>query len=519
MKTHEHSYDVQYLDCGFGNLMPTKDILMGHDVAIVSPIVLLRNDKHATRSSHNPFLATTNIHTSSLTHTGKRRMFSGYIPVEGEGRELFYWLVESDKGFANAPVMLWTNGGPGCSGLLGFLTEQGPFRPNKQGHLDENKFAWTKLASIVFIEQPVGVGFSKPGRGETYGDAKAAVDNYRFVVNFFNRYPDLRSNEFYISSESYGGHYMPTLARELVDRGGVPNFRGFMVGNPLTSGPLRDYGEFMTLHGHQLIPKLLFDEFHKNSCKEKINTEVCQHLQNEARTIVAGLDPYGLDFPVCSVRAEKIMLLKKLGLIKEPSAEHLEAVKVEANNDEELANPNEDEDDLHVAGKADSEQLVIAQRRVQRRRSLQYFPDKYQPCEESFTTSWLNRPDVRRSLHVREGASAWAPCNNYINIVYNQTDVVASMVPLYEYLATKNLKIWVYSGDDDTVCATASDQEWIWNFPASSRWNAWHVSGQVAGFIVHFKGFTYATVHGAGHMVPSTRPKSAFELLKKFLKA
>lgn len=419
---------------------------------------------------------------------GKRKMYSGYIPVEGQGRELFYWLVESEKGFAKSPVILWTNGGPGCSGLLGFLTEQGPFRPTKGGKLEENKFAWTKLASMVFIEQPVGVGFSHTAaKGEVYSDANAAKDNYRFIVNFFLKFPELRTKEFFISSESYGGHYMPTLAKQIVDRGGVPNFRGFLVGNPLTSGQLRDVGEFMTFHGHQLLPKPLFEQYHEKNCTQKTYSAECLRLASEARTIVAGLDPYGLDFPTCNVRAEKTALLNKLGLLRREKEETL----------------GESQDDAPIM----------------RRRALQYFPTKYQPCEESYTTSWLNRPDVRKALHVRPGAPVWSPCNNFINIGYNQTDVEVSMVPYYEYLATKPLKIWVYSGDDDSVCPTWAEQQWIWKFSADSRWHPWNVGGQVAGYQIHFHGFTFVTVHGAGHMVPSTRPGFALELLKRFLRS
>lgn len=279
---------------------------------------------------------------------------------------------------------------------------------------------------------------------------------------------------------------MPTLAKELVDRGGVHNFKGFLVGNPLTTGQLRDVGEFMTFHGHNLIPQILFDEYHKNQCIEKTYSNACQHLANEARSIVAGLDPYGLDFPTCNVKAEKMAFLSKLGLIKV------------------------DKNSVDASVNSDPAQI--------QRRRLQYFPQNYQPCEESYTISWLNRPDVKKALHVRADATTWSACNNFINVVYNRTDVAASMIPYYEYLATKPLKIWVYSGDDDSVCATWAEQQWVWKFPASSRWNPWHVDNQVAGYQVHFKGLSFVTVHGAGHMVPSTRPKEALELLKRFLR-
>ena len=56
--------------------------------------------------------------------------FSGYLTVDGT-KQMHYWFVESENNPADSPLAFWTNGGPGCSGLLGFLTEQGPFRPNK----------------------------------------------------------------------------------------------------------------------------------------------------------------------------------------------------------------------------------------------------------------------------------------------------------------------------------------------------------------------------------------------------
>ncbi len=85
--------------------------------------------------------------------------FSGYIKVAGT-KNLHYWLVESQGNPATDPVAFWTNGGPGCSGLLGAFTEQGPFRPNKDLTLSYNQYSWNTVANMVFIEAPCGVGFS-----------------------------------------------------------------------------------------------------------------------------------------------------------------------------------------------------------------------------------------------------------------------------------------------------------------------------------------------------------------------
>jgi carboxypeptidase C (cathepsin A) len=103
--------------------------------------------------------------------------FSGYLKVNGDTKNNHYWFVESMGNPATDPVAFWTNGGPGCSGLLGFLTEQGPFRPNKDMTLSMNDYAWNKIANMVFIEQPCGVGFS-------YSDAPDSDDYHSSTCIF-----------------------------------------------------------------------------------------------------------------------------------------------------------------------------------------------------------------------------------------------------------------------------------------------------------------------------------------------
>ena len=86
-------------------------------------------------------------------------------------RRVFYWFVEAAAPIdpATAPLTLWTNGGPGCSGLFGLLEEMGPFRPTKDGGaLAANPYSWNRLSNIVYVEVPVGVGFSYSGDPKDY---------------------------------------------------------------------------------------------------------------------------------------------------------------------------------------------------------------------------------------------------------------------------------------------------------------------------------------------------------------
>ena len=90
------------------------------------------------------------------------KQFSGYLDIS-ETKHYHYWFVECENNPENAPVILWLNGGPGCSSLDGLFTEHGPFRLDtisKPFALQYFNYTWSKLANVIYLESPIGVGFS-----------------------------------------------------------------------------------------------------------------------------------------------------------------------------------------------------------------------------------------------------------------------------------------------------------------------------------------------------------------------
>ena len=118
---------------------------------------------------------------------------------ETAGREIFYWFVESENDPANDPVLLWMQGGPGCSGVWGMWVEHGPFRLNPfEKEVELNGWAWTRKANMIFIDQPAGVGFSYAGNSSdalVTGDFQAADDNLNFLQGFFELFPQYQQND------------------------------------------------------------------------------------------------------------------------------------------------------------------------------------------------------------------------------------------------------------------------------------------------------------------------------------
>lgn len=189
-------------------------------------------------------IAAHNITQLPLQGTPMRsQQFSGYIDI-GDGNFVHYWFVTSESSTATAdPVIFWTNGGPGCSSLEGLMTEHGPFQMDPvSGAITRNAQTWARIANMLYVEQPVGVGFSYATNPTHLNDTSSANLNLQFLVNWFQAFPEYKRNNFYISGESYAGIYVPMLARATLTHNAAVgatdatyiNLKGVLVGNGCT---------------------------------------------------------------------------------------------------------------------------------------------------------------------------------------------------------------------------------------------------------------------------------------------
>lgn len=144
---------------------------------------------------------------------------SGYLPIKPTVKDntgLFYWFIESRSHQKNAPLVLWLNGGPGATSLYGLFMENGPYIALNNKTLKSRKYAWSNEAHYLVIDQPAGVGFSFGKKGAFKTEAEA-MDQLLYALRaFFNRYPELANNQFYIAGESYAGKYIPQLAMRII---------------------------------------------------------------------------------------------------------------------------------------------------------------------------------------------------------------------------------------------------------------------------------------------------------------
>ncbi|KAJ3046478.1 hypothetical protein HK097_000830 [Rhizophlyctis rosea] len=148
------------------------------------------------------------------------KQYVGYLDVDGNesgSKHFFFWFFESRRDPAKDPVILWLNGGPGCSSLTGLFMELGPCRVSPTGNgTINNPSSWNNEANVIFLDQPINVGFSYGDQEEVSNTVDAAKDVYAFLQLFFQSYPKYSELDLHITGESYAGHYVPAIGKAIL---------------------------------------------------------------------------------------------------------------------------------------------------------------------------------------------------------------------------------------------------------------------------------------------------------------
>ncbi|KAG2356226.1 Alpha/Beta hydrolase protein [Suillus spraguei] len=142
------------------------------------------------------------------------QQYSGYLDITDD-KHLFFWFFESRSSPEYAPLVLWLNGGPGCSSSVGLLFKVGPCSIADEGAgTTFNSHSWNAHANIIFLDQPVDVGYSYSDDDGSAVDSSpvAGKDVYAFMQLFLNRFPKYATQPFHIATKSYGGTYGPNIA-------------------------------------------------------------------------------------------------------------------------------------------------------------------------------------------------------------------------------------------------------------------------------------------------------------------
>ncbi|KAF9676641.1 hypothetical protein SADUNF_Sadunf08G0024100 [Salix dunnii] len=391
---------------------------------------------------------------------------AGYYKIENShDARMFYFFFES-RTSKKDPVVIWLTGGPGCSSELAMFYENGPYTIANNLSLVQNKYGWDKVSNLLYVDQPTGTGYSysTDRRDIRHDEDGVSNDLYDFLKAFFEEHPELAKNDFYITGESYAGHYIPAFAARVhkgnkAKEGIHINLKGFAIGNGLTDPAI----QYKAYADYALDMGII-----KQAEHDRINKIV----------------------PVCE------MAIKLCGTDGTVScmASYLVCNTIFNNI-------------ISVAG------------------NINYY-DIRKNCEGSLCYDFSNMEKFLGQKSVKEalgvGDIDFVSCSP---TVYQAmlVDWMRNLEVGIPALLEDGIKLLVYAGEYDLICNWLGNSRWVhaMEWPGQKEFVAspevpFEVSGSEAGVLKSYGPLTFLKVHDAGHMVPMDQPEASLEMLKRW---
>ncbi|KAL6967158.1 Protein cbp3, mitochondrial [Sarracenia purpurea var. burkii] len=381
------------------------------------------------------------------------------------GCRLFYFFFESRKD-KNAPVVIWLTGGPGCSSELALFYENGPFHIANNMSLLWNDFGWDQASNLIYVDQPTGTGFSYSSSADDIRHDENGVSNdlYYFLQGFFKQHPQYTKNDFYITGESYAGHYIPALAARVhqgnkAGEGIFVNLKGFAIGNGLTNPEI----QYKAYPDFALEMKLIDQSDYVNvsklipPCEQAIN--LCDDDGGTSCTAAFG---------ACNSIFDQI---------------------------------------LAIIGDAN-------------------YYDIRKKCETSLCYDFSNMENLLNDNSVREalgvGDIEFVSCSSTVYQAM-MTDWMRNLEVGIPALLEDGIEMLVYAGEYDLICNWLGNSRWVHAMEWSGQKNftdaptvPFLVDGVEKGQLKSHGPLSFLKVHDAGHLVPMDQPKAALEMLKRW---
>ncbi|GAB7361885.1 hypothetical protein MBLNU230_g1923t1 [Neophaeotheca triangularis] len=397
------------------------------------------------------------------------KQYSGYLDNEEDDKHLFYWFFESRNDPKNDPVLLWLNGGPGCSSLTGLFMELGPSFVNEKIELDYNPSAWNANASVIFLDQPVNVGYSYSGSSVS-NTVAAGKDVYALMTLFFKQFPEYAEQPFHISGESYAGHYIPVFANEILShKKRNINLQSVLIGNGLTDG-LTQYNYYRPMAcGDGGWPAVLSES-------------ECTAMDNS--------------LPRCESLIESCY--------NSESAWTCVPASIYCNNAMIGPYQKTGQNPYDVREKCKGSDLCYD--------------------EIDWIQQYLNKDNVMKALGAE--VDSYDSCNFDINRNFLfQGDW---MKPFHRLVPgiLEQIPVLVYAGDADFICNWLGNLAWTnaLEWPGQSAYQKAEMEdlellsdGTNIGSVKSSGNFTFSRLHAGGHMVPHDQPVASLEMVNRWL--
>jgi carboxypeptidase C (cathepsin A) len=413
------------------------------------------------------------------------KMYSGLLPMDNKNRhgKLQFWLFAPSNPTTSDTLTIWLNGGPGCSSFSGgVFIEIGPVTVpmNPAGYccIEQNvpfvynPNAWTQATHMLFVEQPIGVGFSY-GEPPPQDEVDVARDFHAFLDNFYSVFTSYKPFDLYIFGESYAGMYIPSIALEVYEHAPSIRLKGVGIGNGLldskVQGPIRiDYAYY---HG-------MIDSYTRQSLHTLWN--MCIHKVSSMK------DPFhSFDVPDDCGMLSAISDAAGANVIPDFSG-----------------GPN-----IYDVTTWDPYLVLKGNNSI---------------------SQFYNNPAVKRKLHAPL-ETYWQACvpgagRRRLESSYLIHDGPISIVPHIAKLLNGGIRVLLYGGDRDMACNVIgtdkllNDMKW----KGADQWfstprGLWTYEGKPAGYIKALQNLQFLVLYNSGHLAPYNIPEHALDLISRFL--
>ncbi|CCG83207.1 Carboxypeptidase Y [Taphrina deformans PYCC 5710] len=412
--------------------------------------------------------------------------YTGYL-ISGS-KHFYFAYFESRSNPATDPLVMWINGGPGCSSFTGLLHENGPCNVNLDGNgTTVNKHSWVNTANMFYLDQPLGVGFSydaSKNAKTSESTAVAAKDLTIFLKLWYHRFPHTRSNDFHMSGESYAGHYLPKFADHIVKH----NEEAQRLSKPSNMIPLKSIIMGNGLYDISIQQTTIYNTTctNINGVGPVLDKANCDQMEED-------MTKCQQDYPAC---------FERLGTAEGNAI--CDAVYVFCQNAL-----------LGVYAQSGRSMYDITKKCTD---GVSCYPI------DGATARYMNDPKVRAGFGASDAAvKSYTMCNeDVLHTFYDKHDPFYPSAPFVAGLLDRGIRVFMYAGVHDVVCnfvgseAVLAGLEWTGSEAyraAAKRPRAW--SG---GLTWQSKNLRYARVKGAGHFVPYSQPVASLEMFSKWIK-
>lgn len=386
----------------------------------------------------------------------------GFINVGAQpDSKMFYWFFESRSNPDKDPLLIWLQGGPGCSSLIGLFFEQGPFYIKDTGDSKATlkEIAWNQKANIIFIEQPLGVGFSTANPKDAPQNREDMQEQFwQFIVKWIHlpQFQKFKGRELFVTGESYGGHWVPYISAKLYhEQNPDINFKGCAIGNAWMN-PAKtylNYPGFAVQHPKETG----FSPVAYHALQPSAN--LCQHMIPHPNPLYT----YGRE-PVCDGVSDTILI------------------------DPETQKPRFNVYNIDLKDR---------------------YPDHY--------SGFLNRPDVQKVLGVDK---KWNACDGDVYQAFFKHDWFHNSAPfLKPMMNDPTIKVWWYNGDLDYICNWFGEDDSIQhvNWEHRLQWNLLKFHDCPYGECKEMGSVKFIKFHDAGHMVPHEQIELSTKMINEFM--